>query len=52
MLRRLLEWLERRDLEQRKRHAGAHYALALAAGDIRRAKRLKAIINTLEKEAE
>ena len=47
MFWRFWAWLECGDLEQRRRHAGAHYALALAAGDTRRAKRLKTIINAL-----
>ena len=31
MFRRFWAWLERKDLEQRKQHAGAHYALAIFA---------------------
>jgi hypothetical protein len=50
MFKKLWNWMARRDLEQRQRHAAAHYALCLSAGNTRRAARLKKVIEELRVE--
>lgn len=48
MLRRLLNWLDRKTAKEQLQYAGAEYALALSHSDYRRADRLKRIIDDLK----
>ena len=51
-MRWIFDWLNRRTNKDQLAYAGSQYALALAAGDTRRAARIKKIINTLEESSD
>ena len=50
MFLHLVRWLDRRTAKEQLVYAGSQYAQALAAGDLRRAKRLKTIIDQLRRD--
>jgi len=52
MLAWIMRWLDRRTLKEQLEYAGAHFALAMAAGDMKRVARLRLIIDDLERQLE
>lgn len=51
-MRRFWAWINRRIRNEQLAYAGQQYTLAMAAGDTRRAARLKVIMNTLKERTD